>query len=402
MQEAGLLERLAAASPGMEIWWDSTPLVFDAWCARMLAKARPADRPVLRRQFARMFNDDDPASQLFRGVTTNPIYSMHAIAEDKAAWQSFAFDVIAEEADIDSEGLFWRLYKEIIRRSSDRLLPLFHATSCQEGYLSAQIDARCSFDKQAMVSQAMDLAAINPNIMIKIPGTSAGYEAIEQLTSLGVSTNNTTTFVLSQLMDCAKAVERGLKTARAAGVDLSHWRSVITHMLARFGDLGGLKELGAERGIELTDADVRLAEMAVFKKAYRLLSEGGYESKLLACSFKMGPEVGGAMTICHLEEMAGGSVIPTVPPIFIEAILASDDADAIVFDKGAISRDVPKAVIDKLLRIPYFERGYAQDGYSASDYDTLPPVVKTVEEFSGFNEQMAQFAGECLALYAAR
>lgn len=386
----------------MEIWWDSTPLVFDAWCARMLAKARPADRPVLSRQFARLFNDDDPASQLFRGVTTNPIYSMHAIAEDKPAWQQFAFDVIAEEPDIDAEGLFWRLYKEIIRRSSGRLLPLFQATACREGYLSAQIDARCSFDKQAMISQAMDLAAINPNIMIKIPGTAAGYEAIEELTSRGISTNNTTTFVLPQLMDCAEAVKRGLKTARAAGVDLTHWRSVITHMLARFGDLGGLRELGAEKGIELTDGDVRLAEMAIFKKAYRLLSEGGYESKLLACSFKMGPQVGGRMTICHLEEMAGGSVIPTVPPIVIEAILDSDDADDIVFDKDAIWRDVPKPVMEKLLRIPYFERSYARDGYSPSDYDTLLPVAKTVTEFSGFNQQMEQFAGECLALYAAR
>ena len=364
MQEAGLLERLAAASPGMEIWWDSTPLVFDAWCARMLDKARPADRPVLSRQFARLFNDDDPASQLFRGVTTNPIYSMHAIAEDRTAWQEFAFDVIAGEPDIDAEGLFWRLYKEIIRRSSGRLLPLFQATSCREGYLSAQIDARSSFDKQAMISQAVDLAAIDPNIMIKIPGTAAGYEAIEELTSRGISTNNTTTFVLPQLMDCAKAVELGLKTARAAGVDLSHWRSVITHMLARFGDLGGLKELGADQGVELTDGDVRLAEMAIFKKAYRLLNESGYESKLLACSFKMGPEIDGSTRIWHLEEMAGGSVIPTVPPVFIEAILASDETDAIGFDKDAIAREVPKPVMEKLLRIPYFERGFAEDGYS--------------------------------------
>ena len=33
MQEHNLLERLVAVSPGMEIWWDSSPLVFAAGAA---------------------------------------------------------------------------------------------------------------------------------------------------------------------------------------------------------------------------------------------------------------------------------------------------------------------------------------------------------------------------------
>ena len=39
MKENNLLEKLVAVSPGMEIWWDSSPVIFENWCRKMLAKA---------------------------------------------------------------------------------------------------------------------------------------------------------------------------------------------------------------------------------------------------------------------------------------------------------------------------------------------------------------------------
>ena len=44
MREHNLLEDLVAVSPGMEIWWDSSPVIFANWCAKMLAKADAGDR----------------------------------------------------------------------------------------------------------------------------------------------------------------------------------------------------------------------------------------------------------------------------------------------------------------------------------------------------------------------
>ncbi len=56
MQERNLLEDLVAVSPGMEIWWDSSPVIFGNWCEKMLAKADDADKDNLKRQFARMYD----------------------------------------------------------------------------------------------------------------------------------------------------------------------------------------------------------------------------------------------------------------------------------------------------------------------------------------------------------
>jgi len=39
MEEKTILERLVEVSPGMEIWWDSSPLIYDIWCDKMLVQS---------------------------------------------------------------------------------------------------------------------------------------------------------------------------------------------------------------------------------------------------------------------------------------------------------------------------------------------------------------------------
>ena len=227
MEERNFFERLVDVSPGMEIWWDSSPVIFENWCKKLLEKADPADRDLLQTQFDRMYNKENPQNQLFRGVTTNPPLSLQAIQNDPAYWEKVAKGILAENPGLDKEGLFWELYKTVVKVGSDMYLPLFEASGYKEGFLSGQVDPRSAFDKDAMIRQAEEIAAVNPNVMVKVPGTKQGYEVIEYLTAKGISTNNTLTFVLPQLVDCANTVKRGLETAKKNGVDLSKWRSVI-------------------------------------------------------------------------------------------------------------------------------------------------------------------------------
>ena len=396
MEEQNLFEKLVDVSPGMEIWWDSSPVIFDNWCRKVLAKTDAADHDTLQRQFDRMYDPSNPESQLFRGVTTNPPLSLQAIQDDPDYWQKVAAEMIADNPGIDTESLFWKLYLTVVKRGSDMYLPLFEKTGYKEGYLSGQTDPRSAFDKDAMIKQALDIAAINPNVMIKVPGSKQGYEVIEFLTSKGISTNNTLTFILPQLVDCAESVKRGLETAKKNHVDLSKWRSVITHMESRYGDLGGLRDFAAEKGIELSDMDVRWAELAIFKKAYKYLKDNKLPSKMLSCSLRIGPVIDGVTRIPHLEEKAGASVVVTCPPSFIDQVINFSDQDKIVFEKDRILEDIPRDVMDKLMRIPYFERAYAVDGYSRDEYNTHPALQRTAEQFSKATEEMVAFAGNCL------
>jgi transaldolase len=396
MKERNLLEDLVAVSPGMEIWWDSSPVIFGNWCQKMLAKAEPGDHDNLKAQFKRMYDTDAPLGQLFRGVTTNPPLSLAAFKDDPARWEKVAKGVLKDNPGLDTEGLFWLLYKEVVRQGSDMFLPLFEASGYKEGFLSGQVDPRSAFDGEAMLAQALEIHAVNPNVMVKVPGTAEGYPVIEELTSRGIATNNTLTFVLSQLLDCAKSVMRGLEKAKANGVDLSKWRSVITHMEARYGDLGGLREFGAEKGIELSEGDVRLAELAIFKKAYRTVKERGYQSKMLSCSLRLGPTIGGKQQIWHLEEKAGAGIVVTCPPSLIDEVINFPHPEDIVFQENRIDVDPPKDVMDKLMRIPYFERAYDENGYTRQEYNTHPALVKTHAAFSKATNEMVAFADSCL------
>jgi transaldolase len=343
-----------------------------------------------------MYTTDDPMSQLFRGVTTNPPLSLQAIKDDPPRWEAEAKKILAQQPDLDTEGLFWALYKEVVKQGSDMFLPLFEASGYKEGFLSGQVDPRSAFDKDAMLAQALEIHAINENVMVKVPGTAQGYEVIEELTARGIPTNNTLTFVLPQLLDCAKTVQRGLEKAKANGVDLSKWRSVITHMEARYGDLGGLRDFGAEAGVEITEADVRYAELAIFKKAYRTVKERGYPSKMLSCSLRLGPTIDGVQHLWHLEEKAGADIVVTCPPTFIDEVLHYPRAGEIEFKPDQISVDPPEEVMEKLLKVPYFARAYDENGYTREEYNTHPALVKTADAFSKATNEMVEFAGSCL------
>ncbi len=396
MEERNFFERLVDVSPGMEIWWDSSPVIFENWCKKLLEQADPADRENLQQQFKRMYNPENPQEQLFRGVTTNPPLSLQAIQDDPAYWEKEAKNILAENPGLDKEGLFWELYKTVVKRGSQMYMPLFESSNFKEGYLSGQVDPRSVFDKDAMLRQAQEIAAIGPNVMVKIPGSKEGYEVIEYLTSKGIPTNNTLTFVLPQLVDCADTVKRGLETAKKNGVDLSKWRSVITHMEGRFGKLGGLKDYAKEVGVELSDGEIRLAELAIFKKAYRYLEDNNLPSKMLSCSLIVGPTVDGIDRIWHLEEKTGAATVVTCPPSFIAKVLLMPDVDKIIFEKDRIHQDIPQDLIDKLMKVPYFAKGYAVDGYSRDEYATISPLQKTAEQFSNATNEMVEFAGRCL------
>jgi len=388
------LERLMETHPGLEIWWDSSPLIYSSWVEGMLKKAPSHRVEELREQLKRLYDPERPERALFRGVTTNPPLSLGVIKTNESLVAQMVDRLIEENPCVDKEILFWLTYKEMVRRGAEMYLGVFKQSQYQYGYLSGQVDPRVLTDKEKMISQAIELASLSPNVMIKVPGSKEGYEVIKVLTSKGISTNNTLTFALPQLMACAKAVKEGLEIAKKNGVDLTRWRSVITHMTARYGDLGGLRKEAQSFGIDLSEAEVRWAELAIFKKAYRLVKERNYPSKMLICSMRISPVLNGKSHCWHLEKLAGGNIVITCPPTFIEGVFEFLDGTEF---RPQIDEEVPKAVLDKLMRVPYFEKAYEEDGLTPDEFNTHPALVATAVEFSKATEGMVDFVAKRLA-----
>ncbi len=396
MASKSVVEKLWEVNPEAEIWWDSSPLIYDNWRTKMLGEA--SDKKEMLAWLDRLYNKDNkPEDNIFRGVTTNPPLSYKAIKDNPDYWSKWVDDLIEKDRCTDSEVVFWDTYKEIVKRGAEAYMPIFEASNYKYGFISGQVDPRIRHDVDRMVAQGVELHALSPNVMIKVPGTAEGYEVIRQLTAKAIPTNNTLSFMISQFVTCMNAVVEGIKEAKANGVDLSKWRSVITDMSSRFGTLGDLQKDALERDIELTEVDERWAEIAVFKKACRLVDENSeYRGKMLLCSMRMSPIVDGKVRSWHIEKVAGANIVYTCPPPYLEGLFFKGQHLAF---HDQISDPVPEKVMEKLMRIPYFERGYAEDGYTPEEFNNHPALLATAKEFGGATQEMVDFVAKRVAKF---
>lgn len=383
-----VLERLAALNNGTEIWWDSSPLVFESWRARMLAAAPEERRAQLAEQLLRLWDPAHPEATLFRGVTTNPPLSLAAIRDDPARWLAWIRSYRATHPAATVEGTYWSLYKEIVRLGAEALLPLHEATGYRFGYLSGQVDPRSAFDSDAMLRQASELAALAPNVMVKVPGTSEGLPVLRELTRRGISTNCTLAYTLPQFVAVAEEVQAGLIEARRAGADLTRWRSVVTDMSTRWENAAEFAAQAAKEAVELSAEDRRWAGIAIFKRAQRLFRYRAYPSKMLICSVRMGPGPDTTDRCWHLEYTAGADAVFTLPPAFL--------ADFILRSKrlrlaSRIWEDIPTDVMTRLRRVCYFSQAYEPDGIPVDAFDRIPALQNTTREFSKATNDMVDF-----------
>jgi transaldolase len=386
------LEQLAATNPDAEIWWDSSPLIFPSWREETLAKAPEGELANWTAQLDRFYDAETIASQGtmgFRGVTTNPPLSLQAIKLAPAMWAAEIKAIAAKNPGLDYEGVYWAMYLDLVKKGAEAILPVYQKSGGKYGFLSGQVDPRYVRDGDKMLAQGLQIYAQAPNVMVKLPGSKEGYEVLEELTARGISTNNTTSFTVPQYMRCMAAVSAGLYRAKAAGVDLSKWRSVITHMSARLGELSDWKTEAKARGIELTLPEIRDGEEAVLKRAYHYGKSVGHPSKMLQCSMRVEKDERTGKTVSrHIEDFAGSDMVYTCPPGYIAGLLT---AWIVPFKTNEVDREPKKASIEKLMKLPSFRQAYEFDGMTPDQFAHFGSFKATETEFAAATRQTVDF-----------
>lgn len=390
MYEKSAMQRLAESSEDIELWWDSSPLIFDYWVGKMVEKAPLQEKEVLKKQLKTLFDSRCPEDTLFSGVTTNPKLTKKVLELIPEFVNPIIDKMIRENPVKSNYKIAWEFYKALTEKGTQLYMPLFEKSKFKKGYVSAQVDPRLITDIKEMLLQALELKKISPNIMVKCPGSKEGIYVIQILTSLGIPTNATLVFNVPNTMQVAKAVKKGHEIGSQWGVDYSQWRSVITIMIGRFEERPQFAESAKSAGIELTEELKRWAGIAIAKKACKLLNDenNGYLSKLLLCSARPGP---GLENVYHIEKVSGGNLVYTLNPEII------DDFMRICKNKdiyNQINEPVPPAIMDKLLQIPYFKSGFDEDGIKIEDFINQPAFVYTKEEFSGSMKEIEEYVIE--------
>ncbi len=394
--EKSSMERMNETADNLEIWWDSSPLIFESWKKQRIKGKALNEREEEEQLLERYYISERPMEQLFRGVTTNPPLSGAVIKDDPGFWREWVIEQKRKKPDADVHDIWWIMYKEIVKRGAEKYLGVFRQSGYKYGYLSGQVDPRDYENEEAMKRQALELSALSSNIMIKIPGTEQGVRVIRFLTSKGIPTNCTLAFILPQFAAVANAVKEGCEIAKRDGVDLSQWRSVITSMTGRYEELGNFKRESEELGVELTDADIRWSSIAIFKRALHFLEDGGYPSKMLICSMRPGPVIDGETRLYHFEKLAGANAVFTCPPKYINVVDESFwDMD---LNKDGWKEPVPDGILEKLNRFQYFREAYDPHGLEPPQFNKHPCTIATAEAFSNATDEMESFVAESLKI----
>ncbi len=270
---------------------------------------------------ARLVSEDGLA-----GVTTNPSIFQKAIADGRY----YEEDLTALKAlDLDAEARYERLVIPDVQRACDLLEPVFRKTG-NSGYVSLEVSPALAHDADATVAAGLHLhnAVARENLLIKVPATRAGLEAIEELIAREVSVNVTLMFSLAHVDAVADAYVRGLQRLCAAGGAPGKVMSVASLFLSRVDTLID-RELEARGGGALAlrgQTAVAMARLAYARYRERfhgggfadLRNAGARPQYLLWAS--TGTKNPAYSDLLYVEPLIGPETVNTLPDATLAAL----------------------------------------------------------------------------------
>lgn len=300
------------------------------------------------------------------GATCNPVIVLAVLKKDMETWRPRIQALIAERPQTGEEEIAWQLVREISQKGASLLRPIFHEHAGKNGRLSIQTDPRLFRNTQAIVEEAMEFSQLAPNMIVKIPATSAGIPAMEEATYRGVSINATVCFTLPQCIAVAEAVERGLRRREREGKEIASMGPVCTIMVGRLDDW--LKVLIEKDNIAIDPGYLEWAGVAVFKKTYQIFRQRGYRIRLLSAAFR---------NHMHWSELIGGDIVISPPYSWQVRFNASD-----VPVRNRIENPVDPVIVEELSKkFADFRRASSEDGLRVEEFDTFGPTRRTLRQF---------------------
>jgi len=282
-------------------------------------------------ELARMVREDG-----LRGVTSNPAIFEKAIGSgDEYSGHIVA---VAPTVGFVPRRIYEELAVEDVRRAADILAGVYRESEGADGFVSLEVAPDLANDTDGTVAEARRLwyAVKRPNLMIKVPGTRAGFGAVRTLLSEGINVNITLLFSRGAY---AKVVEQhvaALETRRAQGEPIDRIASVASFFVSR---IDSLVDRLLDQRIEAADsaaererlrslqgriaiANAKLAyrhyETVMESGAWKRLAEAGARPQRLLWASTSTKNPAYRDTL-YVEELIGPDTVNTIPPETLDA-----------------------------------------------------------------------------------
>ena len=285
------------------------------------------------------------------GITANPT------TFDKAVTSSNLYDQdIASMGGRDPAAVLWELMEQDVRQAADVLRPVYERTAGADGYVSIEVSPDIADDAGRTIAMAGELWRVcdRPNVLVKIPATSAGLPAIRHMLSEGVNINVTLTFSVRRYGEVAEAFLSGLDARLGRGLPVGHVASVASFFVSRVDSK--VDALIEKRLAEVDAADDRQVGASLLGKIgiansklayhrFRQVHAGPRWERLAAAGARVQRCLWASTSVknpaypqtMYVEGLAGRDTVNTMPPPTFHAL-----ADASI-EGPALERDLELA-----------------------------------------------------------
>ncbi len=296
-------------------------------------------------ELARRIRDD-----ALMGMTSNPTIFEKALADGTA----YDAELASLPKDFSARDCFERLATTDVQHACDAFAGVYESTDGHDGYVSLEVGPDLAHDAAGTVTEAHRLwQAVNrPNLMIKVPGTPQGVQAVQQLIAEGLNVNVTLLFSTSAHARVIEAYLAGLEQRVAAGQPVNRIASVASFFVSRVDNAVDAmlnQHSAAALAPEKPAIDALLGRTAIAnaKLAYKLFAEqfsGARWQALEAAGARVQRPLWASTStknpayrdVLYVEELIGPDSVNTLPPATLEAFR----------DHGNVHRSVDVNVAD--------------------------------------------------------
>ena len=324
------------------------------------------------------------------GLTSNPTIFHNALKNSRV------YDAAVRQKSLagkSAEEIFMELAVEDITRAADLFRPVHDASEGIEGWVSLEVPPSLAQDTAGTIKAALQLHAQvdRPNLLIKIPGTNAGLDAIEEAIFAAVPVNVTLLFSREQYIAAAEAYMRGIERRIAAGRD-ARVASVASLFVSRW-DVAVKDKVGDKLrnrlGIAISMRTYKAyCELLASPRWQRLQAAGARPQRLLWAS--TGTKDPAAAETLYVDALAAPRTINTLPDKTLLAFAKEGGIQSVLSPDGGDAEKWLAEFSDAGVDIDRLAAELQRDGTAtfAKSWDELMTLVSSkIEVFAKENKQ---------------
>ncbi|MFQ5967228.1 MAG: bifunctional transaldolase/phosoglucose isomerase [Acidimicrobiia bacterium] len=264
------------------------------------------------------------------GVTSNPTILEQAVNRSDAYDEEIA---LLARRKMSAREIYIRVVTADIAEAADILHSVYEATEGGDGYVSLEVSPAVADDAESTVNEALSLWRLlnRENVMIKVPGTEAGFTAIRRLIAEGVNVNVTLLFSREDYERAAQAYINGLKDRLAKDGDIRKVASVASVFVSRIDTMidkeldrlvAATRDPETKHRLDSLKGKAAIANAKLIYQRYKELfgsaelqaleARGARRQRPLWAS--TGTKNPKYSDVLYIEELVGPETVTTVPP----------------------------------------------------------------------------------------